>query len=74
MPSPMPRTSITMTDQKDKASSTASIGGKPSTVNLETVSSSAIGSSVELDEETNRKLLRKIDRKLMPVVSQVKLT
>ncbi|UQC73840.1 uncharacterized protein CLUP02_00487 [Colletotrichum lupini] len=57
-----------MEDHKNETISNASVGGKPSIVNLERVPSSVMGSSLELDEETNRKLLRKIDRKLMPVL------
>lgn len=63
-----------MTRQENEASSNASIHSKSSALNLETVPSSVIGASVELDEETNRKLLRKIDRKLMPVVSRIHST
>jgi hypothetical protein len=69
----MPPSITTMTHQKDEASSKASIHSKLSAANLETVPSSVVGTSVELDEETNRKLLRKIDRKLMPVASQLYL-
>lgn len=63
----------TMTRQENEVSSKASIHSKSSAMNLETVPSSVIGASVELDEETNRKLLRKIDRKLMPVVRHIYL-
>ncbi|KAJ4156221.1 hypothetical protein NW754_007845, partial [Fusarium falciforme] len=55
------------TKQKDETNSNISVGGKPSALNLETAPSSVIGTAIELDEETNRKLLRKIDWKLMPV-------
>ncbi|QGI67568.1 hypothetical protein CEK26_011519 [Fusarium fujikuroi] len=57
-----------MARQENEVSSKASNHSKSSAMNLETVPSSVIGASVELDEETNRKLLRKIDRKLMPVL------
>ncbi|KAG5790461.1 hypothetical protein H9Q69_010470 [Fusarium xylarioides] len=56
-----------MTRQENETRSSASVHSKVSAINLETVPSSVVGASVELDEETNRKLLRKIDRKLMPL-------
>ncbi|KAF5006339.1 hypothetical protein FDECE_7267 [Fusarium decemcellulare] len=57
-----------MTDHKEETNSNASIGGKPSALNLEGVASSTFGTTLELDDETNKKLLRRIDWKLMPVL------
>ncbi|RGP70108.1 allantoate permease [Fusarium sporotrichioides] len=47
---------------------TNSIGEKPEALNLEKASSPIGENDVVLDAETNKKLLRKIDRKLMPVL------
>ncbi|KPA36847.1 allantoate permease [Fusarium langsethiae] len=47
---------------------TTSIGEKPEALNLEKASSPMGENGVVLDAETNKKLLRKIDRKLMPVL------
>lgn len=69
----MPPSITTMTRQQDEASSKTSIHSKVSAANLETVPSSVIETSFELDEETNRKLLRKIDWKLMPVAGRLSL-
>jgi hypothetical protein len=53
----MPPSITTIRRQGDEASSKTSIYSKVSAINLETVLSSEIGASVELDEETNGKLL-----------------
>lgn len=60
-----------MASRYEKEDPSTSLGEKPSAVEGDHVIGSSLdGDMIELDEATNKRLLRKIDWRLMPVVRQ----
>lgn len=60
-----------MTSRYEKEDPSNSLGEKPTAVEGDHVIGSSLdGDMIELDEATNKRLLRKIDWRLMPVVRQ----